>query len=329
MGTWISKYPSGISIEHLTFSDNVPKQTTSLMRFHLYFTVRRIMQKLKTLLETKIKILMNKYNANFLKDHTLKWTWYKMVRYKNEHLGQDVVGFSKNPKTYGPGFHLFRDVQSYYKKFIPKISDGLTIKGTELLNQSIEAYIYSLPEAQAKTRQSIHGNRASVLETENLFCRNVEGSITNYFTSVWIKNVNKAVSDTNVVPNLAVIPSLWLLPSSVVILKNPIDKYNNKLSIASENMKFGVNPKVHFVGVKNNPPKKVHQENHPTSHLQTLDNTVVKKEEKPTSHADKSHSDNKYSDKDKPIKNDEHNTDLVATSAVSVITAYLITKYII
>ena len=116
IGTWIATYPSGVSIEHLTFTDNVPKQITSLMRFHLYFTVRRIMQKLKTLSESKINILMNKYNANFLKDHTPKWTWQELVGYKNEHKGQDVVDLSKHQKIYGPGPGSIRDVQNDYKK---------------------------------------------------------------------------------------------------------------------------------------------------------------------------------------------------------------------
>ena len=89
--------------------------------------------------------------------------------------------------------------------------------------------------------------------------------------------MNKAVSDTNVVLNLAVTPSLWLLPSIVVILKNPINGYNNKLRIASEKMRFGINPNVNFVGVKNKPPKKIHQEDQPRSHLDTLDNAVVKR----------------------------------------------------
>ena len=83
VGTWIVTYASGISIEHLTFNDTVPKQITSLMMFHLYFTVRRIMQKLKTTPEIKIKILMSKYNANFLKDHTPKWTWQEMTGFRN------------------------------------------------------------------------------------------------------------------------------------------------------------------------------------------------------------------------------------------------------
>ena len=136
--------------------------------------------------------------------------------------------------------------------------------------------------------------------------------------------MNKAVSDTNAILNLAVSPSLCLLPSSVVILKNPIDGYNNKLRIASKKMRFGINPNVNFVGIKNEPPKKIHQKDQPTSHLDTLNNTVVKKEEKATSHHD-----NKRSAKDVPINNDEHNTDLMVTFAMKGITAYLITKYII
>ena len=68
--------------------------------------------------------------------------------------------------------------------------------------------------------------------------------------------MNKAVSDTNFVLNLVVSPSLWLLPYSVVILKNPIGGYNNKLRIASENTRFGFNPKINFVGGKNEPVKQ-------------------------------------------------------------------------
>ena len=93
--TWIATYASGVSIEHLTFKPDVPKQITSFMRFHLYFTVRRIMQEFETMSENGIQYTMNKYKANFLKDHTPKWAWQEVSGYKNEHLGQDVVNTSK------------------------------------------------------------------------------------------------------------------------------------------------------------------------------------------------------------------------------------------
>ena len=167
VGTWIATYASGISVEHLTFKPDVPKQITSFMRFHLYFTVRRIMREFETMPENGIQYIMNKYKANFLKDHTPKWTWQEVSGYKNEHLGQDVVDTSKFTKLHGPGVGFIRDLQNHYKKFIPKKSDGLTTQGTELLNQSIEAYIYSVLGAQARTKQSIYGSRASTLETQS------------------------------------------------------------------------------------------------------------------------------------------------------------------
>ena len=41
--TWLATYGCGISIQHLIFSNQTPKQVTSIIRFHPYFTVRRLM----------------------------------------------------------------------------------------------------------------------------------------------------------------------------------------------------------------------------------------------------------------------------------------------
>ena len=194
VGIWIATYASGISIEHLTFSPEVPKQITSLMRFHLYFTVRRIMKEIETSKEKDIKYIMNKYKANFLKDHTPKWTWQEVIGYKKEHLGQDVVDINKYGHKHGPGVGFIRNVKNEYKKFVPKVSNGLTIQGTELLNQSIEAYICSVLGAQARTKQNIYGFRASALETQEVFGQIVEDSIINYYTPTWINNMNQAVT---------------------------------------------------------------------------------------------------------------------------------------
>ena len=104
----------------------------------------------------------------------------------------------------------------------------MTKNGAELLNQSIEAYIYSVLGAQARTKQSIYGYRASALETQKVFTQIVEDSIINYNTSTWINNVNQAVSATNVVLNMAISPTLWLIPNNLIILDKPIVGYNNK-----------------------------------------------------------------------------------------------------
>ena len=78
IGTWIATYACGVSIQHLTFSQDIPKQITSLMRFHLYFTVRRIVWQLSIGDDSTY----NKFNAGFLKDHIPKWTWQEVENYK-------------------------------------------------------------------------------------------------------------------------------------------------------------------------------------------------------------------------------------------------------
>ena len=165
IGTWIATYACGISIQHLTFSQDIPKQITSLIRFHLYFTVRRIMRQLSIGDDSTY----NKFNAGFLKDHIPKWTWQEIRNYKNEHLGQDVNSMETGWRGYKHGPGQLRDVQNDYKTFVPKFSTGLIKKGTELLNHSIEAYIYSILGAQARTRQSIVSGRASALEMQKVF----------------------------------------------------------------------------------------------------------------------------------------------------------------
>ena len=243
VGTWIATYACGISIQHLSFSQDIPKQITSFMRFHLYFTVKRIMRQC----QMGDFSAVYKFNANFLQNHIPKWTWQEIMYYKNEHLGQDVVASRSWPRyKHGPG--QLRDTQNDYRKFIPKISNGLIKKGTELLNQSIEAYLYAILGSQARSRQSIVSSRASALETQKVFRQIVADSIINYDTTTWINNMNEAVSDTNVILNTAISPTLWLIPSSLIILKNPIEGYNNKLRVSTQDMVFGINKDLNYQG---------------------------------------------------------------------------------
>jgi hypothetical protein len=68
-----------------------------------------------------------------------------------------------------------------------------------------------------------------------------------------------AIKDTNVVLNTAVTPGTVLIPSSLVILSEPIPGYNNILQNATDNMERGVNTKLSYTGIEQvNPPKKQH-----------------------------------------------------------------------
>lgn len=59
--------------------------------------------------------------------------------------------------------------------------------------------------------------------------------------------MNKAIESTNVVLNLVISPNM-------IILDKPVDGYINKLQVASENMRFGVNNNLnYFVNIINQP----------------------------------------------------------------------------
>ena len=79
-----------------------------------------------------------------------------------------------------PGSGSIQDVQNDYQKFIAPNSYGFTSNGLELLNQSTEAYLYSILGAQVCSRQAIINKHASSFEVQQIFRQIVEDSITNY-----------------------------------------------------------------------------------------------------------------------------------------------------
>jgi hypothetical protein len=89
--------------------------------------------------------------------------------------------------------------------------------------------------------------------------------------------MRRAIKDTNVVLNMAISPGLILIPSNMIILKEKVAGYNNTLTLATRDMKFGSNTDVNYSkpkevkkspGVNPNPiPRK---DQNPISHTNTV-----------------------------------------------------------
>ena len=125
----------------------------------------------------------------------------------NTHIHRNMIFSYKK----GVVYELFpSSLKNDYKRYIPEKSNGFTKIGLQYLNQSIEAFVYSILGSQAKTKQSIFSNRASALETQKELRKIVEDSIVNYDTATWINNMNTAITATNVILNTTISPSLWL-----------------------------------------------------------------------------------------------------------------------
>ena len=72
--------------------------------------------------------------------------------------------------------------------------------------------------------------------------------------------MDRSIGDTNIELNMVISPSLWLIPSSLIILKNPIVGFNGQLRVASSVMEFGRNVSINYFGSVHNQPKMVYQE---------------------------------------------------------------------
>ena len=55
------------------------------------------------------------------------------------------------------------------------------------------------------------------------------------------------IKNTNVVFNMAITLGIILIPSDMIILKERVAGYNNILTLATKDMKFGVNEDINYV----------------------------------------------------------------------------------
>jgi hypothetical protein len=118
------------------------------------------------------------------------------------------------------------DIENDYKTLIPKTSRGLTKVGQKLFQQSIEAFVYSVLGAQAKTRWSIIGQGAKSLQTQEVFRKVTRDTIVQDDVTVTISNMRTAIANTHVILNFAIMPGLILIPSDLRILTKPIPGFS-------------------------------------------------------------------------------------------------------
>ena len=184
-------------------------------------------------------------------------------------------------------------------------------------------------------------DKASALETQKVFRQIVEDSIINYDTSTWINNMNQAISSTNVVLNTAISPTLWLIPSSLIILKNPIDGYNNKLKVSNKNMVFGINKNLNYYWSKTRETAPViarsaqsseaakKQHNIELKKLEKLDDSERSEQvrQKPSVHSKKPVRDTKNFSS-KAVTTTTPTTDNLIVLSLSIIGGILLSKYI-
>ena len=159
-------------------------------------------------------------------------------------------------------------------RFVKEDSDGLTKIGQKLFQLAVESYIYCVLDAQTQTRWPIVGQGAKSLQTQDIFHRLVKDTITQDNPTKAISDMRTAIKVTNVVLNMAITPGIILIPSNMIILKEKVAGYNNVLTLATKDMKFGVNENVNYVKPVQQQVTKVQQQKVTRVPVQTTENNI-------------------------------------------------------
>ena len=146
------------------------------------------------------------------------------------------------------------EARNQYEYFICPISHGLTSVGLSRINQSIEAFCYSILGSQVNVRSSIAGSQGSSIETQREFLSLVEDAIQNPDLGKSVQRFQLAIESAKVRLDLAISPGTWLLPSKMVVNTESVVGYNNKLKKATSFMKIGVNSDLN-IPVRRSTPK--------------------------------------------------------------------------
>ena len=254
----IISHVGGISRKHLT-GDN--KVITSIARYYVYYHMERftgdprkmspyITDDLKELIKANLQTKTT-WVHKFVRTRANLSTWYykkpnrhniKNYRYRmsKNHTGVLCIDYQEVSK-------IENNSDTDWMCFIKEDSDGHTKTGQKLFQLVVESYVYSVLGAQAQTRWPIVGQGAKSLQTQEIFHRLVKDTITQDNPVKSISDMRTAIKDTNVVLNMAITLGIILIPSDVIILKEKVAGYNNVLTLATKNMKFGVNEDVNYV----------------------------------------------------------------------------------
>ena len=248
----------GISRKHLT-GDN--KVITSIARYYIYYHMKRFTddpRKMNSYITDDIKKLIK---ANL----RTKTTWINKFVRTRENIS---LWYQQHPNKHNIRNYKYRmsknhtgvlglDYQEVSKVennsttdwicFIKEDSNGLTKTGQKLFQLAVESYVYALLGAQAQIRWSIVSNGAKSLQAQEIFHRLVKDIITQDDPVKAISDMRLAIKNTNVVLNMAIIPGIILIPSDMIILKEKVAGYNNVLTLATKDMKFGVNKDINYV----------------------------------------------------------------------------------
>ena len=283
---WCATCGCGISLAEL---DGYPKIIQGFIKFHVYFTTRRVLYELGVPLpdesafnqtnnvytKSAFSQLCNEFgvvNADYRfkrgRNHGMENVYvggdtaeYEMdIGSKESYWPRRVYLFEDEGATARKGNRIYNihnlDGKKQYSWFVPIRGGGLTKRGMGRINRSLEAFVYCVLGAQVNIRSGIVGNSGGAVEAQQEMMKLFESAVIEENLATSVQRYQLAVQEAKLRLDLAIAPGIWLMPSNLVINTESIVGYNNELQKASEGMQFGVNDRVNekskAVGIKHN-----------------------------------------------------------------------------
>ena len=283
---WCATCGCGVSLIEL---EKWPKIVQGFIKFHVYFTTRRVLYELGVPLpdESAFSQTNNVYNKSAFQalcnEFGVTSPDFRFKRGRNHGMGNVYVGgdseeyemdigskesywprrvylFDDEGATARKGNRIYNihnlDGKKQYSWFVPKHGVGLTRRGMGRINRSLEAFVYCVLGAQVNIRSGIVGNSGGAVEAQQEMLKLFESAVIEENLATSVQRYQLAVQEAKLRLDLAIAPGIWLMPSNLVINTESIVGYNNELQKASDRMQFGVNVGVNekskSVGISHN-----------------------------------------------------------------------------
>ena len=283
---WCATCGCGISLAEL---DDYPKIIQGFLKFHVYFTTRRVLYEMGVPLpdESAFSQTNNVYTksafSSLCNEFGVENADYRFKGGRNHGMGNVYVGGDSqddemdigSKESYWPRrVYLFEDEGATARKgnkiynihnndgkkqhswFVPKQGNGLTRRGMGRINRSLEAFVYCVLGAQVNIRSGIVGDGGGAVEAQQEMQKLFESAVVEENLATSVQRFQLAVQEAKLRLDMAIAPGIWLMPSNLVINTESIVGYNNELQKAGEGMQFGinvgVNEKSKSVGIMHN-----------------------------------------------------------------------------
>ena len=244
---WCSTSGCGVAYDdHIMTSDVF---TQSLYRFHVYYTIRRILKRMKAALpwEQSWDPLNNAFDRkgyeevcnefNIDPKNTEKWRlprdYYGLGPVEIAHVTEHYVKYEIR--------YIAQTDECDYTNFILSESKGFTRAGVEYINDSIRTYVWAILSAQTQTRTNILGT-GTAFDAQNQYVSNLEDAIQSPVdipSSIdrYEDTLKYASSKVDFVYGIG----LYMAPSDMSLHIGTVAGYNNEIVIADDALTLGVN----------------------------------------------------------------------------------------